>query len=1334
MSAVYREGHLNVPRHDPLPLPRVLFDTGALHGSYISHSFVHSHREILSSHLLPTNSSVTLADNHTEVHIDHIISLPMSFRDDSGSSHSATITLHVFPMVHNTVIIGLPDILFHFGQFFVSMLSHSIDNVPKSPSVRLLKRPTLSAVSDSSPAPPTIPSHQLPTIDPWSTLLAHAPEDLLTPLPVNFSEALHFMEMGYEDSVKEYFSQFGKQVHPDFAASTDVLNLLETKGLQVFVPQNWEGIDAPPLELQWTNGLPASLKPRARSINPRLFENAKAEFTRLRQYFYEPSDSAIASCLVIAPKATKPFIRFCGDYVAVNKYVVIPQTPIPNVQHELDKLLNFKVFVDLDWTNSFHQFRLAPRTSDLLSVQTPWGLFRPKFMPEGVGPASGILQNAARELFADFEEWTISIFDNLLVMAHDYADAYRKLELVLDRCIERNVFLKFTKSWLGFDHAKFFGYLCRHGSYELDDERKLSITSIPFPNTLKKMQRFLGAALFFRSFVPHFSTLTAPLHDMTRQEFDWRHPDRWPQDYNKVFVDLKSALISAHKVYLPNFELDWILRTDASLLGVGAVLFQLAFSPDSPDPVYQPIAFISHKFSPAASRWTTIEQEAFGIYFAVDKLSFHLRNKEFVLETDHNNLLWIEASVVPKIMRWRIFLQSFTFRIRHIPGRLNLLADYLSRMYDDSDNQPAAVNALALTRPDYFTPVPNGSVPSAPPASQLDMNTSKISKSVRWADPPVTPPSSSLADTVSLDLPLVPSHAASTTLTADDLLRQVHGGRAGHHGARRTYNLLQEHFPGHHIPYAVVSEFVASCPVCQKSRLSMTQTMPAMVRHLKPLHLRAMIGIDTLTVTPPDKRGNKYIIVIVVLDSKLCFLYPTPTHDAKAVADALCVFFSTYGMFTTIITDPGSEFMNNVVRQLTAYFGVVHNFSLVDRHESNGVESHNRLILDHLRALVMDERIRDDWSSPSVLSLVQFFLNSFASSETGIPPFHAHFGSQDAIYSRMPESADPSQRSTEYLRLLDDNVQTLRSLSHKFQADLLATRLRSNPSSDAFRNLYQPGDFVLFHRSPTQHLPDKLTPKYLGPYKVVSQTKNDVSCRSLIDGSVHVFHVTRLKLFFGTYDDAFRMAQLDADQHLVRRLLGYQGNPEKRRDMQFLVEFADDSVHWLPWSRDISDTIQFEEFCRAHAPLSILLLSAAKAAAHVSALARSEITLVSPGDSVLVDIRAFGSNWYAQLDLPGLHTTTYLLEMVYGPWVTPRHRQISVHSPLWDERYNVDNDFVTRYGSFRPSVSYAPLPSEVRIDATFCIDHPQVLPASSRQLILSRLRAPTPSEQDEVRS
>ena len=156
--------------------------------------------------------------------------------------------------------------------------------------------------------------------------------------------------------------------------------------------------------------------------------------------------SPIASCLVIAPKATEPFIRLCGDYREINQYVAIPHVYIPHVQRILEKAKEFSVLVDLDITNSFHQIPLEPVTSARLSIQTPWGLVQPRFLPEGVGPASGILQKYVEEIFHDYMEWVIVIFDNFLVLAHDYEDAYKKLELVLIRCADRGVILKFSKS------------------------------------------------------------------------------------------------------------------------------------------------------------------------------------------------------------------------------------------------------------------------------------------------------------------------------------------------------------------------------------------------------------------------------------------------------------------------------------------------------------------------------------------------------------------------------------------------------------------------------------------------------------------------------------------------------------------------------------------------------------------------------------------------------------------------------------------------------------------------------------------------------------------------
>jgi hypothetical protein len=83
--------------------------------------------------------------------------------------------------------------------------------------------------------------------------------------------------------------------------------------------------------------------------------------------------------------------------------------------------------------------------------------------------ASQMLQKVVTEIFEDFMDWMIVIFDNFLILAHNYDDAYDKLELVLKRCIERNLILKFKKSFLGFNHANFFGYECRSGSYKLSD-------------------------------------------------------------------------------------------------------------------------------------------------------------------------------------------------------------------------------------------------------------------------------------------------------------------------------------------------------------------------------------------------------------------------------------------------------------------------------------------------------------------------------------------------------------------------------------------------------------------------------------------------------------------------------------------------------------------------------------------------------------------------------------------------------------------------------------------------------------------------------------------------
>jgi hypothetical protein len=463
------------------------------------------------------------------------------------------------------------------------------------------------------------------------------------------------------------------------------------------------------------------MKPAQRHVNPKLMEDAKLEFDRLKQYMYVDSNSDICSPLVIAPKATKPFIRFCGDYVKVNQHIEIGHYPIPDVPKSLEKIWGFKVFADIDMVNSFHQFELAPLTSHRLSIQTVWGQVRPLFMPEGIGPASGVLQRAVSTIFEDFDEWLIRIFDNLLICGHDYQDLYKKLDQFLDRCIQRNIFLKFSKTYLGFEHANFFGYIVRHNRYELSQERKDEIMGMPFPNSTKSMQSFLGSALFFKSFMPEYSAKCAPLNDMIKKDFNWKDRSSWKANYEKIFHEFKLDLQSAMALHYPDYNLEWILRVDASTLGVAAVLMmkkplQLA-EPGAEGVQYTllPIAFASQKFSAQATRWAIIEQEAFSCFFGVKKFEFYLRCKPFILETDHNNLIWMEASPVPKVIRWRIFLQGFAFQLRHIPGKLMKLVDHNSRHFSDNSSPIAKLDSEVLSH------IRTG--------AQV-----KLPKSVRWAD------------------------------------------------------------------------------------------------------------------------------------------------------------------------------------------------------------------------------------------------------------------------------------------------------------------------------------------------------------------------------------------------------------------------------------------------------------------------------------------------------------------------------------------------------------------------------------------------------------------------
>ena len=107
---------------------------------------------------------------------------------------------------------------------------------------------------------------------------------------------------------------------------------------------------------------------------------------------------------------------------------------------------------------------------------------------------------------------------------------------------------------------------------------------------------------------------------------------------------------------------------------MGAVLFQ-EFTYLTGTVVHQPISFASHKYSGAAESWDTFKQEANALYYAVTQFAYYLRGKEFTLEKDNRNLVWIKSSEVPIVVCCRVLLQHFNFEVKHFPGKESTVAD-----------------------------------------------------------------------------------------------------------------------------------------------------------------------------------------------------------------------------------------------------------------------------------------------------------------------------------------------------------------------------------------------------------------------------------------------------------------------------------------------------------------------------------------------------------------------------------------------------------------------------------------------------------------------------------
>ena len=194
------------------------------------------------------------------------------------------------------------------------------------------------------------------------------------------------------------------------------------------------------------------------------------------------------------------------------------------------------------------------------------------------------------------------------------------------------------------------------------------------PRTKKEVRAFIGLTGYYRNYIPNYAAIAVPLTDLTKNG----QPNVvvWGDGQNVAFETLKSRLVTTPILKLPDFARVFVLRSDASDFGLGAVLLQVYESH------YFPVSYASKKLLPRETRYSVIEKECLGLVWAIKKFESYLYGREFVLQTDHEPLVYINRVKVDnnRVMRWALFLQPYRFRIEAIKGSSNHGADYLSRL------------------------------------------------------------------------------------------------------------------------------------------------------------------------------------------------------------------------------------------------------------------------------------------------------------------------------------------------------------------------------------------------------------------------------------------------------------------------------------------------------------------------------------------------------------------------------------------------------------------------------------------------------------------------------
>lgn len=695
----------------------------------------------------------------------------------------------------------------------------------------------------------------------------------------------------------------------------------------------------------------------------------------LKHGLIQESYSPFAAPVTLAYKKTgvgneRKKTRLCMDFTALNKLVIPESQPFPLISDLIEKTRGCQWYSAFDINVAFWSIPIRKKDRFKTGFVTTQSHYEWRSLPFGISCASSIFQRILSNIIRrnDLSEFCANYIDDILIFSRSFSEHVKHIRSLLDAIRKEGFRLKFLKCSFATNSVKYLGHVIEKDTVRPLNDNVIAIKEFPTPQTKKNVRQFLGKINFYHKYIPNAAKFLEPFYKLLRKDTDFI----WSKECKDTFDKIKGYLASAPALAIFDPNLPIIIYSDASLLGLGAVLKQVQENEEE-----KTVAYFSKKLNDSQKKKKAIFIESLAIQEAIKYWKYWLIGRKFKVITDHKPLEGLNIKSRPDEELGDIinFLSQFSFEIFYRPGSANSEADCLSRNpvlpSDESDLDCELIRTINVLE-----------------LEELRLGQEGIEKRER--------------DEVKQGIIFRKVRKKRKIVLNEEtgwkVIKSVHE-KFGHIGTRQMCDMIRLHFHFRNM-YTKIRSYCQNCEICIKNKSRSGEKLGLMGHYGPASRPFEIMSLDTVGGFGGKRSRKKYLHILI--DHFTRFMYISTSKNQTAIKFIKLIHkVSNENRIQTLMTDQygglGSEEFEAFLKQEN----ISHVFTSVDNASSNGLnERVGQSVTNRLRCKVNTKKNeKKSWSTLAEDCVREY--NDSVHASTGFTPNYLMNGIQPELIPKI---------------------------------------------------------------------------------------------------------------------------------------------------------------------------------------------------------------------------------------------------------------------------------------------------------------------------------------------